>query len=198
MAAESLPALETLISNFKRLPGIGHKTAVRMALSVLDFTNEDAASFANAIMEAKEKIVPCKICGNISEGGECDVCTDSKRDRSVICVVEDPRAVMAIEKVREFKGLYHVLGGVISPINGIGPDELNIKSLLSRLDGVDEVIIATNPTVEGETTAMYISKLVKTLGVKTSRLAYGVPVGADLEYSDEVTLFRAIEGRRDL
>ena len=198
MAAEYLPALETLISNFKRLPGIGHKTAVRMALSVLDFTNEDAASFANAIMEAKEKIVPCKICGNISEGGECDVCTDSKRDRSVICVVEDPRAVMAIEKVREFKGLYHVLGGVISPINGIGPDELNIKSLLSRLDGVDEVIIATNPTVEGETTAMYISKLVKTLGVKTSRLAYGVPVGADLEYSDEVTLFRAIEGRRDL
>ena len=198
MAAEYLPALETLIINFKRLPGIGHKTAVRMALSVLDFTNEDAASFANAIMEAKEKIVPCKICGNISEGGECDVCTDSKRDRSVICVVEDPRAVMAIEKVREFKGLYHVLGGVISPINGIGPDELNIKSLLSRLDGVDEVIIATNPTVEGETTAMYISKLVKTLGVKTSRLAYGVPVGADLEYSDEVTLFRAIEGRRDL
>ncbi len=198
MAAEYLPALETLISNFKRLPGIGHKTAVRMALAVLDFTNEDAAGFANAIMEAKEKIVPCSICGNISEGGECDVCADSKRDRSVICVVEDPRAVMAIEKVREFKGLYHVLGGVISPINGIGPDELNIKSLLSRLDGVDEVIIATNPTVEGETTAMYISKLVKTLGVKTSRLAYGVPVGADLEYSDEVTLFRAIEGRRDL
>ena len=198
MATEYLPALEALISNFKRLPGIGHKTAVRMALSVLDFSHDDAASFANAIMEAKEKIVPCSICGNISEGGECDVCSDSKRDRTVICVVEDPRAVMAIEKVREFKGLYHVLGGVISPINGIGPDELNIKSLLTRLDGVDEVIIATNPTVEGETTAMYISKLVKTLGVKTSRLAYGVPVGADLEYSDEVTLFRALEGRRDL
>lgn len=198
MAAEYLPALEALITNFKRLPGIGHKTAVRMALAVLDMSDEDAAGFANAIVEAKEKIVPCSICGNISEGGECDVCADPKRDRRVICVVEDPRAVMAIEKVREFKGLYHVLGGVISPINGIGPDELNIKSLLSRLDGVDEVIIATNPTVEGETTAMYISKLVKTLGVKTSRLAYGVPVGADLEYSDEVTLFRAIEGRRDL
>ncbi len=198
MAAEYLPALEALISNFKRLPGIGHKTAVRMALAVLDMSDEDAAGFANAIVEAKEKIVPCSVCGNISEGGECDVCSDSKRERSVICVVEDPRAVMAIEKVREFKGLYHVLGGVISPINGIGPDELNIKSLLTRLDGVDEVIIATNPTVEGETTAMYISKLVKTFGVKTSRLAYGVPVGADLEYSDEVTLFRAIEGRRDL
>ncbi len=198
MAAEYLPALEALITNFKRLPGIGHKTAVRMALAVLDMSDEDAAGFANAIVEAKEKIVPCSICGNISEGGECDVCADQKRDRRVICVVEDPRAVMAIEKVREFKGLYHVLGGVISPINGIGPDELNIKSLLTRLDGVDEVIIATNPTVEGETTAMYISKLVKTLGVKTSRLAYGVPVGADLEYSDEVTLFRAIEGRRDL
>ena len=193
-----MPALEALITNFKRLPGIGHKTAVRMALAVLDMSDEDAAGFANAIVEAKEKIVPCSICGNISEGGECDVCADPKRDRRVICVVEDPRAVMAIEKVREFKGLYHDLGGVISPINGIGPDELNIKSLLSRLDGVDEVIIATNPTVEGETTAIYISKLVKTLGVKTSRLAYGVPVGADLEYSDEVTLFRAIEGRRDL
>ena len=198
MSAEYLPALEALITNFKRFPGVGHKTAVRMALAVLDFKDEDAASFANAIVEAKEKIVPCSICGNISEGGECDVCSDSKRDKTVICVVEDPRAVMAIEKVREFKGLYHVLGGVISPINGIGPDELNIKSLLSRLDGVEEVIIATNPTIEGETTAMYISKLVKTLGVKTSRLAYGVPVGADLEYSDEVTLFRAIEGRRDL
>lgn len=193
-----MPALDALISNFKRLPGIGHKTAVRMAFSVLDFSHEDAQSFADAIITAKEKIVPCPVCGYISEGGECEICSSGKRDRTVICVVEDSRAVMALEKVREFKGLYHVLGGAISPMDGIGPDELNIKSLITRLEGVDEVIIATNPTIEGETTAMYISKLIKPFGVKTSRLAYGVPVGGELEYSDEVTLFRAIEGRRDL
>lgn len=198
MAQEYLPALDALVSNFKRLPGIGHKTAVRMAFSVLDFSNEDAKAFADAIVTAKEKIVPCSVCGYISEGGECEICKSDKRDRSVICVVEDSRAVMALEKVREYKGLYHVLGGSISPMDGIGPEELNIKSLITRLDGVDEVIIATNPTIEGETTAIYISKLIKPLGVKTTRLAYGVPVGGELEYSDEVTLFRAIEGRRDL
>ena len=198
MADEYLPALEALILNFKRLPGIGHKTAVRMAFSLLDFTAEEAHAFADAIVTAKESIVPCEICGHISEGGKCEICSSDRRDRSLICVVEDSRAVMALEKVREFKGLYHVLGGTISPMDGIGPDELNIKSLLSRLDGVDEVIIATNPKIEGETTAMYISKLLKPLGVKTTRLAYGVPVGGELEYSDEVTLFRAIEGRRDI
>lgn len=198
MADEYLPALEALILNFKRLPGIGHKTAVRMAFALLDFTDEEAHSFADAIITAKESIVPCEICGNISEGGKCEICSSDKRDRSVICVVEDSRAVMALEKVREYKGLYHVLGGTISPMDGVGPDELNIKSLLTRLDGVDEIIIATNPTIEGETTAMYLSKLIKPLGVKTTRLAYGVPVGGDLEYSDEVTLFRAIEGRRDI
>jgi recombination protein RecR len=198
MAEEYLPALDALIANFKRLPGIGHKTAVRMAFSVLDFSEDDAHAFADAIVTAKEKIIPCEVCGYISEGGKCEICSSDRRDRSVICVVEDSRAVMALEKVREFKGLYHVLGGAISPMDGIGPDELNIRSLLTRLDGVDEVIIATNPTIEGETTAMYISKLIKPLGIKTSRLAYGVPVGGELEYSDEVTLFRAIEGRRDL
>ena len=198
MAQEYLPVLEELISNFKRLPGIGHKTAVRMAFSVLDFTNEEAADFAAAIVSAKERITPCTVCGNISEGGICEICSDSRRDKSIICVVEDSRAVLALEKVREFNGLYHVLGGTISPMDGIGPEQLNIKSLISRLEGVDEVIIATNPTIEGETTAMYISRLIKPLGVKTTRLAYGVPVGGDLEYSDEVTLFRAIEGRRDI
>ncbi len=198
MADEYLPALEVLIDNFRRLPGIGRKTAVRMAFSLLDFSDGDAEDFAAAIIEAKRKIRPCRVCGNISEDGLCMVCADDKRDRSVICVVEDARAVSALEKVREYHGLYHVLGGAISPMDGIGPDELNIKSLLERLEGVDEVIIATNPTIEGETTAMYISKLLKPLGVKVTRLAYGVPVGGELEYSDEVTLFRALEGRRDL
>ena len=169
-----------------------------MAFSLLDFSDGDAEDFAAAIIEAKRKIRPCRVCGNISEDGLCMVCADDKRDRSVICVVEDARAVSALEKVREYHGLYHVLGGAISPMDGIGPDELNIKSLLERLEGVDEVIIATNPTIEGETTAMYISKLLKPLGVKVTRLAYGVPVGGELEYSDEVTLFRALEGRRDL
>ncbi len=198
MADEYLPVLEVLIDNFRRLPGIGRKTAVRMAFSLLDFSDGDAEDFAAAIIEAKRKIRPCRVCGNISEDGLCMVCADDKRDRSVICVVEDARAVSALEKVREYHGLYHVLGGAISPMDGIGPDELNIKSLLERLEGVDEVIIATNPTIEGETTAMYISKLLKPLGVKVTRLAYGVPVGGELEYSDEVTLFRALEGRRDL
>ncbi len=198
MADQYLPALEALILNFKRLPGIGHKSAVRMAFSLLEFTDQEAQGFADAIITAKQSIVPCEKCGHISEGGFCEICNSDRRDRSVICVVEDSRAVMALEKVREFKGLYHVLGGTISPMDGVGPDELNIKSLLSRLDGVNEVIIATNPTIEGETTAMYVSKLLKPLGIKTTRLAYGVPVGGDLEYSDEVTLYRAIEGRRDI
>lgn len=198
MAQEFIPALDDLIRNFRRLPGIGHKTAIRMAFSVLDFTDDEAREFATSIVNAKEKVVPCAVCGNISENGECEICADMSRNRKVICVVEDSRAVLAFEKVREYKGLYHVLGGTISPMDGIGPDELNIKSLLTRLDGVDEVIIATNPTINGETTSMYLSKLLKPLGIKTTRLAYGVPVGGELEYSDEVTLFRALEGRRDI
>ena len=169
-----------------------------MAYAVLAFSDEEAKEFADAILEAKEKIHLCPICQNLTDKEVCAVCDDLDRDGSVICVVEDAKAVMALEKVREYRGLYHVLHGVISPINGVTPDQLKIKELLPRLDGsVEEVIVATNPTVEGEATAMYIAKLVKPLGVRVTRLAYGVPVGADLEYADEITLYRALEGRRD-
>ena len=198
--AEYIEPLEELISQFQHLSGIGRKTAVRLAYSVLDYTDEEAEEFADAIMRAKRDIGTCPVCQNISEGDLCPVCSDSTRDRSVICVVEDCRAVMSMERVREYRGLYHVLHGALSPMNGITPETLRIKELLARLDNgsVKEIIIATNPTVEGETTAMYISKLLRNTDVKVSRLAYGVPVGGDLEYADEVTLFRALEGRREL
>lgn len=169
-----------------------------MAYSVLDFSDEEAEAFANAILEAKRSIHLCPVCQNLTDRELCSVCNDLDRDRSVICVVEDAKAVMSIEKVREYRGMYHVLHGVISPVNGITPDKLKLTELLARLDeNVKEIIVATNPTVEGEATAMYISRLIKPLGVKVTRLAYGVPVGADLEYADEVTLLRALEGRRD-
>ncbi len=192
--------LQRLIEKFCTLRGVGYKTAVRYAFSVLDMSEEDAAEFAEALLSAKRDICPCNICGNLSEGGTCSVCADTARDGSVICVVEDSRAVMAIEKVKEFRGLYHVLGGVISPMDNIGPEELRIKELLARISGGDvrEIIIATNPNIEGETTAMYLSKLVAPLGIKVTRLAYGVPVGADLEYADEMTLMRALDGRRQI
>ncbi len=192
--------LQRLIEKFCTLRGVGYKTAVRYAFSVLDMSEEDAAEFAEALLSAKRDICPCNICGNLSEGGTCSVCADTARDGSVICVVEDSRAVMAIEKVKEFRGLYHVLGGVISPMDNIGPEELRIKELLARISGgeVREIIIATNPNIEGETTAMYLSKLVAPLGIKVTRLAYGVPVGADLEYADEMTLMRALDGRRQI
>jgi len=198
--AEYIEPLEELISQFQHLSGIGRKTAVRLAFSVLDYTDEEAEEFADAIMRAKRDIGTCPVCQNISEGDLCPVCSDSTRDRSVICVVEDCRAVMSMERVREYRGLYHVLHGALSPMNGITPETLRIKELLARLEdgSVKEIIIATNPTVEGETTAMYISKLLRNTDVKVSRLAYGVPVGGDLEYADEVTLFRALEGRREL
>ena len=198
--AEYIEPLEELISQFQHLSGIGRKTAVRLAFSVLDYTDEEAEEFADAIMRAKRDIGTCPVCQNISEGDLCPVCADSTRDRSVICVVEDCRAVMSMERVREYRGLYHVLHGALSPMNGITPETLRIKELLARLEdgSVKEIIIATNPTVEGETTAMYISKLLRNTDVKVSRLAYGVPVGGDLEYADEVTLFRALEGRRDV
>ena len=198
--AEYIEPLEELISQFQHLSGIGRKTAVRLAFSVLDYTDEEAEEFADAIMRAKRDIGTCPVCQNISEGDLCPVCADSTRDRSVICVVEDCRAVMSMERVREYRGLYHVLHGALSPMNGITPETLRIKELLARLEdgSVKEIIIATNPTVEGETTAMYISKLLRNTDVKVSRLAYGVPVGGDLEYADEVTLFRALEGRREL
>lgn len=193
-----IESLVHLAEQFGRLEGIGRKSAMRMAYSVLEFTDEEAAEFARAIVEAKTNIHMCPICQNLTDRDLCNVCNDLDRDNSVICVVEDARAVLSLEKVREYRGLYHVLHGVISPVNGITPDKLKIKELLSRLDeNVKEVIVATNPTVEGEATAMYLSRLIKPLGIKVTRLANGVPVGADLEYADEMTLFRALEGRRD-
>lgn len=198
--AEFILPLERLIEQFRKLPGIGKKTAIRLAFEVLDFSPEDAEEFANAIRGVKEHVHTCSVCQNISEGELCGICSDTERDRSVICVVEDARALMSIEKVREYGGVYHVLHGAISPMQGIGPDKLRIKELIERLgDGtVNEVIIATNPTVEGEATAMYLTKLIKPLGIRVSRLAYGVPVGGELEFADEVTLMRAIEGRRTM
>lgn len=193
-------SLARLIEQFERLPSIGHKTAQRLAFHVLNMSDEQAKNFAGAIIDAHEKIHRCSVCCNFSEDELCPICSRTDRDRSVICVVEDPRDVMAVERTHEFNGTYHVLNGVISPLNGIGPEELSIKELISRMgDGeVKEVIMATNPTVEGEATAMYISRLLKPLGIATTRLAYGVPVGADLEYADEVTLLRALEGRQEI
>ena len=193
-----IESLVHLSEQFGRLSGIGRKTAMRMAYAVLDFSDEEAEAFAKAILDAKKNIHYCPVCQNLTDRDLCAVCRDFDRDTSTICVVEDTRAVNSLEKVREYRGLYHVLHGVISPVNGVTPDMLKLKELLSRIDeSVKEVIIATNPTVEGEATAMYISRLIKPLGVKVTRLAYGVPVGADLEYADEVTLYRALEGRRD-
>ena len=198
--ADYIESLQVLADKFGALPGVGKKTALRMAYSVLDLPIEEAKAFAKAIIDAKEKIHLCPICQNLTDREVCSVCDDLGRDRSVICVVEDARDVASMEKVREYRGLYHVLHGVISPMNNITPDKIKIAELLGRLssDEVKEVIVATNPTVEGEATAMYISKLIKPLGIKVSRLAYGMPVGGDLEYADEVTLFRALEGRRDV
>lgn len=195
--AYNLAPLQNLIDQFERMQGIGHKTAQRMAFYVLGLSREEANAFANAITEAHTKIRQCKICCDLADDELCPVCKSENRDKSIICVVEDPRDVAAIERTHEYKGTYHVLHGAISPMDNIGPDQIRIKELLARLsDGVvDEVIMATNPTVEGEATAMYISKLLKPMGITVSRLAYGVPVGADLEYADEVTLSRAIEGR---
>lgn len=200
MAGFSVVTLQRLIEQFERLPGIGHKSAQRLAFHVLNMKKEEAEAFSKIILEAHEKIKKCSCCCNLAEDELCPICKSSKRDQSVVCVVEDPRDVMAFERTHEFEGTYHVLHGVISPMNGIGPEDITIKELLARMgDGkVQEVIMATNPTVEGEATAMYISRLLKPMGVSVSRLAYGVPVGADLEYADEVTLTRALEGRRML
>ena len=198
--AEYIESLQLLAEKFGRLEGVGKKTAMRMAFSVLELAPEDAEAFARAILDAKEKVHLCPICQNLTDREICSVCADENRDHSVICVVTDPRAVIAMEKVRDYDGVYHVLHGLISPLNGVTPDCLKIKELLARVgEGeVEEVIVATNPNVEGEATAMYISKLLRPLGIRVTRLAYGVPVGADLEYADEITLFRALEGRRDV
>ncbi len=197
---EHIESLQHLAEQFGRLQGIGRKTAMRMAFSVLRLAPEEAKEFANAILEAKQSIHECSICGNLTDKEICSVCDDDTRDKRLICVVEDVKAVMSIEKVREFRGVYHVLGGVISPINGITPDKIRFAELIARVgeEDVREVIVATNPTPDGEVTAMYISKYLKPLGVKVTRLAYGIPVGSDLEYADEVTLGRALEGRQDV
>lgn len=197
---EFVEPLQRLIDHFRRLPGIGGKTAIRLAFSVLSATEEEAESFADAIRDAKRSIKSCSICGNFCTGDICPICGDPERDTSVICVVENARDVLAFERVREFRGLYHVLGGALSPVNGITPDALHLDRLLNRVRGgtVSEVIVATDPDVEGEATAMYIAGILSDTGVKISRLAYGVPVGGNLEYTDEVTLNRALLGRRDL
>ncbi len=197
---EYILPVQRLIEKFASLRGVGRKTAARYAFSVLDMTEEDAIDFANAIIAAKKEVMPCSICGNLSDKPVCDICGDDRRDKSVICVVEDPRAVIAFEKTREYRGLYHVLGGVISPAKGIGPDKLRIAELMERLEDGDvkELIIATNPNVDGETTALYLARMAAGKGIKTTRLAYGVPVGADIEYADEVTLMRAMDGRREI
>ena len=193
----SVLPLTKLTECFARLPGIGRKSAQRLAFHILRMPEEEAKAFANAILEAREKIGYCEICKNITDTPRCAICSDETRDKSTVCVVEDSRDVIAIERTKEYHGLYHVLGGLISPMDGIGPENLFIKELLARMtDGsVKEVIMATNPTVEGEATAMYLSRLIKPMGIKVSRLAYGIPVGGNLEYADEVTLYRAIEGR---
>ena len=198
--AEYIESLSNLAEKFGRLEGVGKKTAMRMAFSILELETEEAEDFARAILDAKEKIHLCPVCQNLTDREVCPICADEERDRSVICVVTDARTVLAMEKVREYRGTYHVLHGLISPMNGITPEQLKIKELLARVGTgeVGEVIVATNPTVEGEATAMYLSRLLQPFGVRVTRLAYGVPVGADLEYADEVTLYRALEGRRDV
>ena len=200
MAGYNVATLAKLIEQFERMPGIGHKTAQRLAFYVLNLSKQQAEEFSATILSAHEKIKQCSCCCNLAEDELCPICKNEGRDKSVICVVEDPRDVFAFERTHEFEGTYHVLHGVISPMNGVGPEDITIKELLARMaDGVvQEVIMATNPTVEGEATAMYISRLLKPMGITVSRLAYGVPVGADLEYADEVTLTKALEGRRTL
>lgn len=181
------------------MPGVGYKSAVRMAFAVLEMSKEQASAFANAVKSVKEKVKFCSVCCNISENEVCDICADDMRDGSVICVVESTRDVAAVEKIKEFRGKYHVLGGLISPIDGIGPEQLNIKQLLGRItEDTKEVIVATNPSVEGESTALYIARLIKPLGITVTRLAYGIPAGGELEFADEQTLFRAIEGRKEI
>lgn len=194
------PPVAKLIEEFEKLPGIGHKTAQRLAFHVLNLPSEKAEGLANAIKYAKQKTRYCSVCSNLTEDDPCPVCKSTNRDRGVICVVENPKDVVAMERIREYKGLYHVLHGVISPMEGIGPEDIKIKELLGRIrEGeIREVILATNPNVEGEATAMYISKLLKPIGLKTTRIAYGIPVGGDLEYADEITLSKALEGRREI
>ena len=194
------PSIEKLIQSFEKLPSIGSKTAARLAFYILDASEEETNEFISSIVNAKKNLKYCSKCYNISDTDPCNICGNPKRDQSIICVVEDVRDIIAMEKTHEFKGVYHVLHGSISPMNGIGLEDIKIKELLSRLmDGtVKEVILATNPRIEGEATAMYLSKLIKPLGIKVTRIAHGIPVGGDLEYTDEITLTKALEGRREI
>jgi recombination protein RecR len=198
--SEYSPSIEKLIENFEKLPSIGHKTAQRLAFHMLDVSNEEAKEFTDSILNAKKNLKFCSKCFNISDTDPCNICSNVKRDQSTICVVEDVRDVFAMERTHEYKGVYHILHGSISPMNGIGPDDIKIKELLTRLmDGtVKELILATNPRVEGEATSMYISKLVKPMGIKVTRIARGIPIGGDLEYTDEITLINALEGRSEI
>ncbi len=200
MAQYNVAPLENLVEQFEKMPGIGHKTAQRLAYYVLNLSKAEAEQLAQAVTDAHSKIHYCSRCCNLTDKELCPVCASPARDNSVICVVETPRDATAVENTHEFRGVYHVLHGAISPLNDIGPDNLTIKDLLQRLSGseVSEVIMATNPTVEGDATALYISKLLKPMGVKVTRLAYGIPVGGDLEYADEYTLARALEGRNEI
>jgi recombination protein RecR len=192
--------VQTLIDELGRLPGVGPKSAQRIAFYLLKAAPEDARRLATAIVEAKERVSWCRRCFNIAEGELCAFCRDERRDARVLCVVEEPRDIVAVERTQEFRGRYHVLQGAISPIEGVGPEQLRIRELLERLggDGVEEVILATNPNIEGEATAMYLARLLKPLGLRVTRIASGLPVGGDLEYADEVTLGRALEGRREI
>ena len=194
------PSIEKLIESFEKLPSIGHKTAIRLAFHMLDMTDEEITEFTTSITDAKKKLKYCSTCFNISDTDPCPICSNPKRDQSTICVVEDVRDIMAMERTHEYKGVYHVLHGTISPMNGSGPDEIKIKELLNRIrdNDIKEVIIATNPRVEGEATSIYISKLIKAFNIKVTRIAHGIPVGGDLEYTDEITLMKAMEGRREI
>ncbi|MEK9200268.1 recombination mediator RecR [Ureibacillus sp. 179-F W5.1 NHS] len=192
--------ISKLIDSFMKLPGIGPKTAARLAFFVLTMKEDTVLSFAKALVDAKRNLTYCSVCGHITDVDPCQICSDKTRDVSTICVVQDPKDVIAMEKMRDYQGLYHVLHGAISPMDGVGPEDINVASLITRLqdERVQELILATNPTIEGEATAMYISRLVKPSGIRTTRIAHGLPVGGDLEYADEVTLSKALEGRREL
>ena len=194
------PALQKLIDELGKLPGVGPKSAQRIAFHLVKIPEQDALSLADAIQQAKQKVRFCETCFNMSDEAICEICSDSQRDSSLVCVVEEPRDIVALERTREYKGLYHVLQGAINPIDGIGPEQLKIRELLERLKGntVVEVILCTNPNIEGEATAMYLAKLIEPLGIQVSRIASGLPVGGDLEYADELTLGRALEGRRNI
>ena len=193
-------SLSKLIDMFKKMPGIGHKSAVRLAFNIIEMSNEEADEIIETIKNAKSKITYCSVCQNLTEGDVCEICSNEKRDKSTICVMETPKDVIALEKTREYYGMYHVLHGAISPMDGVGPEDLKIKELILRVGNGDikEIILANNPSIEGEATAMYLSKLLKPIGVKVTRIAFGLPVGGDLEYADEVTITKALEGRREM